>query len=89
MSERGTWIAHVKTFRNDHPGMSWRAALEEAKESYTKVLKPPKSSNPSRRPNPWLAHVAAYRESHPGLKFKEVLQQARETYAKSERAAGA
>lgn len=36
------WLAHVKRFREQHPGMPYRQVLHEAKASYTKVKQPAK-----------------------------------------------
>ena len=36
------WNVHVTEYRKAHPGMSFKQALKEAKETYTKVAKPEK-----------------------------------------------
>jgi hypothetical protein len=33
------WIAHVKKYQENHPGISYKEAMQMAKESYNKVEK--------------------------------------------------
>ena len=76
-----SWLEHVREFRALFPGMSWRTALEKAKDTYERPVAAVKDSVPTeRKRNEWMLHVKQFRVDHPGLSYKECLKQAKETY---------
>lgn len=76
-----TWLEHVREFRALFPGMSWRVALEKAKDSYQRAPAVVIHKDPTeRKRNQWMAHVKQFRAENPGMPYKQCLQQARETY---------
>jgi len=71
---RQAWLAHVKAYRVENPSLSWREALDAARESY----KGPEAK--PRKENKWLVHVMAVKTENPTVSFKEVLKLAKTSY---------
>ena len=71
---RQAWLAHVKAYRVEHPSLTYKAALDAARESY----KGPEAK--PRKENKWLVHVMSVKSENPTVSFKEVLKLAKTTY---------
>jgi hypothetical protein len=80
------WLAHVKQFHTAHPELSYKQALKEAKDSYTKVPKKEPTPEGEKKPNPWMQHIANFKKENPDwpqlMSYKEVLIRCKETYNK-------
>lgn len=70
------WLEHVRKYREQHKGKSYKECLKEAAATYQKVVKiKVKGGN-------WKEHVLKFRANHPELTLKECMQQASLTYKK-------
>lgn len=78
---RQAWLAHVKAYRAENPSLSWKEALEAARESYKGAETKP------RKENKWLVHVMKVKAENPTVAFKEILKVAKTTYHTEEIAA--
>jgi hypothetical protein len=80
------WITHVSAFRTTHPDLSYKNALKQAKETYTRVVREERVPG-DRKPNPWMQHIEKWKTEHPKWKeehsYKEVLKLCKLTYKPS------
>jgi hypothetical protein len=87
--KENAWLAHVKAYREVHPGLSYKEVLEKAGETYKKVVKKPKVADGDKKPNPWMMHIARWKEAHPNWKetyaYKDVLLLCKDTYSPSKK----
>jgi hypothetical protein len=79
------WLSHVKAFKNQHNGMSYKEALSKAGETYKKVVREEKTGE--RKPNPWMQHIEKWKLAHPDWKtthsYKDVLKICKTDYKPS------
>ena len=80
------WGKHVRAWMDTHPGVSYKDALKQAKDSYQgakqgKPVKPIKVKPMKERTiSPWIEHIKSYHANHPALKFGDAMREAKVTY---------
>lgn len=87
---KSKWAIHVRTWMESHPGVSYKDAQKQAKDSYqaTKAVKPAKVTKvkvakvvKERVPSVWIDHIKTYQAEHPEIKYGEAMRKAKVTYA--------
>lgn len=83
----GEWYDHVNKYKAEHPDVSHKDAVKEAKATYTKAPRKKRDTS-GHKPNAWMKHVADWVDKNPGWRqkytYKEVLQLCKKTYKKKE-----
>jgi len=78
--KHNAWLDHVKAFREKHPNLRLKQALKQAKETYTPVVKVPRTSVE----HPWLKHIADVKAQNPNwratMTYKQLLVKAKHSY---------